>query len=175
MSSSPQPLFMITYVQHKRNYNFVSKENKKELIRLVRKGSTIKESAEELNIKYSAAKSIIKLDRIALMNSGIIHKSWHIKKGKKTMAKPKAKRGEKDLFLEQLPTSFQSSDTMFGLKNATTFQGSEISGINRSKKVDESDTSVKLPKFSKLPTFVYRDEEEFDKECIQQQLVTISK
>ena len=83
MSLQPQPLFKIEYVKSKRNYNYVSKENRQRLIRLVRQGMTIKNSASSLEIKYSAAKAIIKLDRKIIINSGIIskmHKSYHLKR-----------------------------------------------------------------------------------------------
>ena len=40
---------------------------------------------------------------------------------------------------------------------------------------DSETTSGKLPKFCKLLTYVYQDEENYDKECIRQQIVTISK
>ena len=90
-----------------------------------------------------------------------------------------AKLQEKVRGIESLPTSFQSSDSMFGLKNAQTDQGKEQGGIIRARMSDtltESETtSVKLPKFCKLPTFVYREEENYDKECIRQQIATISK
>ena len=95
------------------------------------------------------------------------------------LAKAMAKLQGKVRCFESLPTSFQSSDSMFGLKNAPTSQDKEHSGIIRTKISDtltESETtSVKLPKFCKLPTFVYRDEEDYDKECIRQQIVTIAK
>ena len=171
-------MFLVEHVRHKRNYSFVSSEKKQELIRLVREGSTIKESAEDLDIKYSAAKAIIKLDRRVLMNSGLI--SMLFRQGPQPkLAKAMAKLQGKVRCFESLPTSFRSSDSMFGLKNAPRPQGKEQGGIIKTRMSDtltESETtSVKLPKFCKLPTFVYRDEENYDKECIRQQIATISK
>ena len=115
------------------------------------------------------------------MNSGLIHKSMvYRKKGSQpNLYKPVAMLKRKFSGFKSLPTSLQSSDSMFGVKNASTDKGTEHSGIARRRMSDtltESESSsVKLPKFCKLPTFVYRDEENYDKECIRQQIATISK
>ena len=61
------PTFKCDYVKPKRNYEYVPPASKEELVRLTRDGMTIKDAAQKLDIKYSAAKSIVKIDRRMLM------------------------------------------------------------------------------------------------------------